>query len=358
MVAADAQDRGLQVVEAPLGDPRGDLGAGAQEDGRLVDHDQAAGLLDGRLDGVEVDGRHGPQVEDLDRLALLLGRRGGLQAGLDHRTVGGQRQVGAGTGRTGGVQRGGHGGAVQLRLVVVAALGLEEDDRVIALYGLLEHPVGVGGVRRRYALEARDVREERLGGLAVVLDGADRAAVGNADDDGQLDLAERAGVHLGELGDDLVVRGEDEPVELDLHDGAVAAQREADRGADDAGLRERGVDDPVLAEVLVEAVGDAEDAAELADVLSHDQDLGVVLQRGAQGGVDRLGDRELLGGHVSCPPRRTTPGRRRTGRAPRRRARARRRRCARRSPCCRGWACSVRRRAPAWRGRRSRSPAR
>ena len=123
------------------------------------------------------------------------------------------------------------------------------------------------------------MREERLGRLAVVLDGADAAAVGDADDDRQLDLAERAGVHLGELGDDLVVRREDEAVELDLHDRAVAAQRQADRGADDAGLGERGVDDPVLAEVLLQAVGDPEDAAELADVLAHDEDLGVGVQR-------------------------------------------------------------------------------
>ena len=99
---------------------------------------------------------------------------------------------------------------------------------------------------------------------------------------GSDDLAERAGVHLGELADDLVERRVDEAVELDLADRPVAAQRQADRGADDAGLGERGVDDPVLAEVLLQAVGDPEDAAELADVLAHDEDLGVVLHGLAQ----------------------------------------------------------------------------
>ena len=169
------------------------------------------------------------------------------------------------------------------------------------------------------------MREQRLGRLAVVLDRADAAAVRDADDDRELDLAERPGVHLGELGDDLVVRREDEPVELDLHDRPVAAQREADGRADDAGLGERGVDHPVLAEVLLQPVGDPEDAAELADVLAHDQDLGVGLQGLAQRFVDRLGEGEFLCGHGHLPsPRpRRTPGTRRTGPAPRRRARAR-----------------------------------
>jgi hypothetical protein len=37
----------------------------------------------------------------------------------------------------------------------------------------------------------------------------------------------------------------------------------------------------VLAEVLLQPVGDTEDAAELADVLAHHDDLGVGLHGGA-----------------------------------------------------------------------------
>jgi hypothetical protein len=59
------------------------------------------------------------------------------------------------------------------------------------------------------------------------------------------------------------------------------------------------VDDPVLAEVLLEAVGDAEDAAELADVLTHDDDLGVLLHRGAKAGVEALRKSDL--GHQWAP---------------------------------------------------------
>ena len=86
----------------------------------------------------------------------------------------------------------------------------------------------------------------------------------------------------------MVERRVDEAVELDLDDRAVAAQRHADRGAEDAGLGERGVDDAVLAEVLLQALGDPEDTAELADVLAHEDDLGVLLHGGAQAARDAL----------------------------------------------------------------------
>src|SRR5690606_12330598 len=98
-----------------------------------------------------------------------------------------------------------------------------------------------------------------------------------------------AEVEPGHLGHDLVVGRVDEAVELDLDHRPVAAHREADGGADDAGLRQRGVDDPGVAEVLLQAVGDPEDAAQRADVLAHDDDLVVVLHRLAQTGVEGLG---------------------------------------------------------------------
>ncbi len=89
--------------------------------------------------------------------------------------------------------------------------------------------------------------------------------------------------------------GEDEAVELDLADGQVAAQRQADGGADDAGLRERRVHDAVRAELGDQAVGDAVNAAERSDVLAHQQGLGVVAEGGAQALVDGLGNGH--GGH-------------------------------------------------------------
>ena len=128
---------------------------------------------------------------------------------------------------------------------------------------------------------------------------------------GIVHLALGAGVDLGHLGDDLVVGGEDEPVELDLAHRPVAAHGQADGGAEDAGLGERGVDDAVLAEVLLQAVGDPEDPAELADVLAHEHDLGVVLHGLAQAEVERLADGERLGA-ISARPPRSSRGTRRT----------------------------------------------
>ena len=61
------------------------------------------------------------------------------------------------------------------------------------------------------------------------------------------------------------------------------------------------VDDAVLAEVLLQAVGDAEDAAELADVLTHEQDLVVGLHGLAQAHVEALGESDLLGAHQWAP---------------------------------------------------------
>jgi hypothetical protein len=99
-------------------------------------------------------------------------------------------------------------------------------------------------------------------------------------------------VDLGDLIDDLIEAGEDEPVELDLADWPIAAHGQSDGRADDSGFGKGGVEDPSFTEVLLQAVGDAEDAAELADVLAHDDRLGVVLENFAQSLVERLGKRQ------------------------------------------------------------------
>ncbi len=70
-----------------------------------------------------------------------------------------------------------------------------------------------------------------------------------------------------------------------------------DRGADDAGLGERAVDDALLAEVLLQPLRDPEDAAELADVLTDEDDLGVLLHGLAQPAGEALAERDLLERH-------------------------------------------------------------
>ena len=220
-------------------------------------------LADRLIDRVEVERRQRTQVDDLEADSVLGGSVGGLQARLDHRPVRDQRRVGAFADDARLVQRERLTLEVDLALVPVATLGLHEHDRVVAGNGLLDHPVGVVGVGARHDLETGGQRELRLGALGVVLDRADATAERDADDDRHLDLAVAAEVQLGDLADDLVVRGVDEAVELDLEHGTVATHRQADRGAEDALLGQRAVDDTALAEVLLQSVGDAEDATEL-----------------------------------------------------------------------------------------------
>jgi hypothetical protein len=81
----------------------------------------------------------------------------------------------------------------------------------------------------------------------VVLDAADAAAVGNPDDDGQLDPAPGAVAELGQMAGDLLEGRVGEGVELHLHDRAQAVHRHPDGGADDAGLGQRRIEDPGLA---------------------------------------------------------------------------------------------------------------
>ena len=167
-------------------------------------------------------------------------------------------------GRAGGL-------GVHLALEPVAALGFEDDDRVLAVDRLLDHPVGVMRVGRGDDAQAGGVGEQRLGRFGVVLDRTDAAAVRDPDDDRYGQVAVAAGVHLGQLRGDLVEAGEHKAVELDFADGLVAAQGESDRRADDAGLRQRGIHDAVGAEFGNQAVSDAVDAAEGPDVLAHQQ---------------------------------------------------------------------------------------
>jgi hypothetical protein len=159
----------------------------------------------------------------------------------------------------------------------------------------------------------------------VVLDRAEPAAHRDPDRDRIATLPSERLRYFAELADDLVERRVDEAVELDLADRPVAAQARPIAVPMMPGLGQRGVDHPVLAEVLLQPVGDAEDAAELADVLAHDQDLAVGLHRLAQPVVQRLGERE--GGHSAAPPQRSRgkprsrPAGRRCGASPPRRPR-------------------------------------
>ena len=112
--------------------------------------------------------------------------------------------------------------------------------------------------------------EVGLGGFAVVFDRPDAAAVGDPNRDREGNGALGAAAKLRDLRDDLIECRVDESVELDLEHWAVATHGKPHGRTHDAALRERGVDDPVLAKILLQAVGNPKDAAEPADVLAHE----------------------------------------------------------------------------------------
>lgn len=257
-------------------------------------HDEPAGAPHRGLDEAGVQRRQAAQVDHLDLDALLGRHLGGLQGGLHERAVGHERGVPALAQDAGGAHRGDRDVQVHVALVVVATLGLEVDHRVLrGDRGADEVVPLLWGGRGDHA-QARGVQEVGLGRLGVVLRGADAAAEGDADGHRHRHGAAGAGAQLGQVRHDLVERRVHEAVELDLDDGPVAAHGQADGRAHDAGLGQRGVEHPVLAELGLQAVGDAEHAAEGADVLAHEQDLGVVGQGTVQAAVDRPAEGHAL----------------------------------------------------------------
>ncbi len=137
----------------------------------------------------------------------------------------------------------------------------------------------------------------------MVLDSADAAPVRDPDDDGHLDASTRAVAQLREMAGDLLERGIRERVELHLDNRAQAVHRHADRGADDARLGQRSVEDAGFAEVGGQAVGDTEDATQRAHVLAEHQDPLVSGERVGQRPIQRPGHRDRLGGRGRCGDR-------------------------------------------------------
>ena len=141
--------------------------------------------------------------------------------------------------------------------------------------------------------QARNVRQECLEALRVLGAGARRHALLAADDERRRQLAARDVADVRRLVDELVERDEQEVRPHDLHDGAQALERRPERAAEDRGLRDRRVEHPLRAELLLEVARHAEDAAGGGDVLAEEHELVTGLQLELERTVHRLGDGEL-----------------------------------------------------------------
>jgi hypothetical protein len=139
----------------------------------------------------------------------------------------------------------------------------------------------------------------------MVLGRADASSERDPDGDGHLHGTLGPVVELGHLAHDLVEGRIDEAVELDLHHGAVPAVGEADGGAHDGRLGQRGVHHAVGAEVFLQAVGHPENTAEGADVLAHEDNFGIVFEGFAQAGINGAGKGHL--GHQRAPSSEVAP---------------------------------------------------
>src|SRR5512141_2243242 len=281
-------DRPVQLLEAILRDPRGDLSPDPSVQARLVDDQRLSRLPHGSLHRRPVDRQEGPQVDHLD-----VHLRGHVPRRLHHRVDRGP------VGDDGEVppllsqRRLPDGDQVLLRGNLfldppIEELVLEVDHRVVVPDGGFEQPLRVVRRRRGHHLEAGDVAEPRFRVLGVVqpaVDPASRRPPGNDRAGGLPAVAiakRRRRVH------DLVEAAGDEVDELHLEDRAHPLDRQSHPRPDDQRLGDGHVDHPVGAVLLLEPRRRLEGAAQHTDILPHQQNIPVPLQLLVHGLPDRL----------------------------------------------------------------------
>ena len=167
--------RRVEVLEALVGDERGDLRAEPARERVLVQHEHAPGLAHRLGDDLAVPRRDRAQVDDLDARVgpeLLRGELRAVhgRAPRDDRDAIAARHVRAAAERQHPVGRRHRIAAVALPVQVLV---LEEQHRVFASERGAQQPGGVTRPRRERDQQAGHVGEDRLAALAV----PDRAAL-------------------------------------------------------------------------------------------------------------------------------------------------------------------------------------
>ena len=151
----------------------------------------------------------------------------------------------------------------------VQRLVLDEYDRVLVADRGLQQALGVGGCRGHGDEQAGDVQEHRLQAVRVGRAELVAGALGHADHQRHGHLAAEHVADVGGVVDDLVEREQREVDRHQLDHRAQTGHRRADAHAHDRVLGDRRVADAALAELLEQALGDFECAAEHADVLAQ-----------------------------------------------------------------------------------------
>ncbi len=114
------------------------------------------------------------------------------------------------------------------------------------------------------------------------------AATRRPDHHGNCRLTAEHRVDFRRVVDDLVHRDDREVDRHDLDDGSQAQHRGTDRSADESLFGDRGVTHPLGTELGEQAGGDLVGTFEDADLLAHEEDVGIAKELRAQRVVQRL----------------------------------------------------------------------
>ena len=130
--------------------------------------------------------------------------------------------------------------------------------------------------------------EQGLGALAVGLAAEDAPAEGRAHCERRDIVARRTVAQPRGLADQLIEPRIDIIGKLDFRHGAQAVSPHPHRCTDDPAFRNRGIEHTVLAVLGLKPGGGAEHPAEIADILAHDDHIGITGQHDVERFVDRL----------------------------------------------------------------------
>ena len=152
---------------------------------------------------------------------------------------------------------------------------LEEEHAIVVANGRLHESLGVSRGTRVHDLEAGRVDESRLGVLGMEGTATHVAPTGTAHhhrrrEEGAISRRRHVvGQHVVGIGDEVD--------ELHLDHGPQPHVRGAGRGADDADLGDRAVDDARFPEFRQQALSDLERATVRTDVLTNHEDVRIAL---------------------------------------------------------------------------------
>src|SRR5712664_2384811 len=261
----DAFDRRIELLEKLVGDARGDFRAETPAQHVFVGHDDAMILAYGGGDGVPIVGGERAEVDDFNGDAFALKLRGGDFGAMHDGAEGDDADFRAFLDEAGFAEGNGVVGPGIFRAIVglaVEMLVLEEHHRIVAADRGAEKAGNVEGGGRHDHAQAGAMREDGFAALAVVNAAAGEvAADGYAQHRGRFEIAVGAPAQDTELVANLHHGRPDVVKELDLRHRLEAASGHADGAADNAGLRERRVENSIVAVFSLQAGGGFEDAA-------------------------------------------------------------------------------------------------